>query len=188
MASKHEPRPMPYTEAHHLLNPLRKLVLSPKKLVRRLDLKPDSAVLELGPGPGYFSLEVAQAVPHGRLVLVDIQQEMLDMARQRLESRGFTNVDYRKADATSLPFDTESFDVAFLVAVLGEVPDRDACLREIRRVLRPSGLLSLTEQNLGDPHFISRPEMLRSVHAAGFQRCAQFGLSFNYTMNFRKSP
>jgi ubiquinone/menaquinone biosynthesis C-methylase UbiE len=185
MAKKHEPGPMPYTQAHHLLNPLRKLVLSPKKLAQRLDLKPDSSVLELGPGPGYFSPEVARSIPHGKLVLVDVQQEMLDMARERLERKGFDNVEYRRGDAASLPLDTEFFDVVFLVAVLGEVPDRDACLQEIRRVLRPDGLLSLTEMKLGDPHRIPMPEMLNSVQAVGFRRCAEFGNFLHYTINFR---
>ena len=71
----HEPgTPMPHTHAAHLLNPLRALALSPRTLVRRLELKPDFAVLELGPGPGYFSPEVARAVPQGKLMLVDVQQ------------------------------------------------------------------------------------------------------------------
>lgn len=186
MARKHEPQPMPYTEAHHLLNPLRKLVLSPKKLVSRLDLKPDSRVLELGPGPGYFSPEVAQSLPLGNLTLVDVQQEMLDMARERLESMGISNVEYRKGDATSLPVETESFDVVFLVAVLGEVPNRGACLREIRRVLFQNGLLSITEMKLGDPHRIPRVELRESVQAVGFRSCAEFGNLLHYTINFRK--
>ena len=97
------------------------------------------------------------------------------------------NVEYRRGDAIFLPVESESFDVVFLVAVLGEVPDRGACLREIRRVLCPDGLLSLTEQNLGDPDFIPMPEMLRLVQAEGFRRCAQYGIRFNYTLNFRKS-
>ena len=185
---RHEPRPMPHTEARHLLNPLRKLFLSPKKLVRRLELKPDSMVLELGPGPGYFSPETARSLPEGKLVLVDIQQEMLDMARERLTRLGLGNVVYLRGDAASLPAEDESFDVVFLVAVLGEVPDQQACLREIRRVLRPDGMVSFTEQKLGDPHFISPDEMLKTAEAAGFRLCARYGPSFNYTVNFRKSP
>jgi len=184
---KHEPGPMPHTEARHLLNPLRKLILSPKRLVRRLNLRPDSRVLELGPGPGYFSPKVARSIPEGKLVLVDVQQEMLDMARERLKGKSFQNVEFYRGDAVSLPVESESFDVVFLVAVLGEVPDRGACLREIRRALRPDGLLSLTELKLGDPDFIPMPEMLKTVQAAGFRPCAQYGICFNYTVNFRKS-
>lgn len=142
--------------------------------------------LHLPAGPGYFSAEVARSIPAGKLVLVDIRQEMLDMARKRLEKNGIVNVECHRADAISLPFENESFDVAFLVAVLGEVPDRETCLREIRRVLRPGGLLSLTEHNLGDPDFIPRGEMLNVVQNAGFKLCARYGISFNYTVNFRK--
>jgi ubiquinone/menaquinone biosynthesis C-methylase UbiE len=178
---------MPHTEARHLLHPLRKLILSPKRLVQRLDLRPDSRVLELGPGPGYFSPEVARSLREGKLILVDVQQEMLDMARERLEAKGIANVEYYRGDAVSLPVESESLDVVFLVAVLGEVPDRSGCLREIHRVLRADGLLSITEQKLGDPHFLPMPELVRAVQAAGFQRRAQYGICFHYTVNFNKS-
>jgi ubiquinone/menaquinone biosynthesis C-methylase UbiE len=161
--------------------------MSPKELVRRLPLRPNSHVLELGPGPGYFSPEVARSLPKGKLVLVDVQQEMLDMARKRLEGRGIKGVEYHKGDAMSLSVDSQSFDVVFLVAVLGEVPDRNAVLREIGRVLRRDGLLSLTELKLGDPDFIPMAEMLRSVQAAGFQCCKQYGGRFSYTVNCVKS-
>ena len=57
-----DPQPMPFERASHLLNPLRKLILSPKKLAGRLDLRQDSRVLELGPGPGFFSPEVARRI------------------------------------------------------------------------------------------------------------------------------
>jgi ubiquinone/menaquinone biosynthesis C-methylase UbiE len=187
MVTKQKYEPMPHTEAHHLLNPVRGLILSPKGLVKRLELQPDSTVLELGPGPGYFSAEVARAVPEGKLVLVDVQQEMLDMARKRLDGMGIGNVEYRRADATSLPAESGSFDVAFLVAVLGEVRDRGACLREIRRALRPDGLLSITEFKMGDPDFIPLPELLESVQSSGFRRCAQHGILFHYTVDFRKA-
>ena len=122
--------PMPPEHAPHLLSPIRGLVLSPGALVRRLQLEPDSTVLELGPGPGYFSPAVARAVPGGRLVLADVQQEMLDMARDRLEKLGLENVEYCLAPGDSLPLEDESVDVAFLSAVLGEVPDRASCLAE----------------------------------------------------------
>lgn len=183
---KHEPRPMPHTKARHLLNPLRNLILSPKSLVKRLDLGPNFRVLELGPGPGYFSPEVARSLPDGRLALVDVQEEMLVMAKERLEGKGFANVEYYKADAVSLPLESESFDVVFLVAVLGELPDRSSCLQEIRRVLRPEGMLSITEMKLGDPDFIPMAELLESVQAAGFSRLAQYVTRFSYTVNFYK--
>ncbi len=187
MSNNHdrEPGPMSYQHASHLLNPLRRLILSPKQLAKRLDLREDSKVLELGPGPGYFSLEVARSIPAGKLVLADIQQEMLDMARKRLEKRGIANVEYQKGDAASLPLDSESFDVVYLVAVLGELPGRGQCLREIHRLLGPKGLLSITEQP-GDPDFMPMAEVKRLAEREGFHFERTYGRGRNYTINFRK--
>lgn len=184
---KHEPgTPMPYTHALHLLNPLRAVVLSPGSLVRRLELQPDFTVLELGPGPGYFSPAVARAVPQGKLVLVDVQDKMLDMAQKRLDGQGIANVEYRQGDALSLPAAARSFDVAFLVAVLGEVPDRAGCLKELLRVLRPGGLLSVTEMRAFDPDAIPLTDLQSSVEAAGFIRYSRYRRLLHYTLGFRK--
>lgn len=187
MVPKAQPEPMHHSHAPHLLNPLRGVVLSPGGLVKRLQLRRDSRVMEVGPGPGYFSPAVARAVPDGKLVLVDVQQEMLDMSRERLEGMGIRNVEYRHADATSLPAANESFDVVFLVAVLGEVPDREACLREIHRVLGPRGLLSVTEFKVGDPDFIPQPELIDSVQSLGFECRGRYGRFLHYTVNSRKA-
>ena len=179
-------QPMSYQEAAHLLNPLRKFLLSPKKLVRRLHLRQDAKVLEIGPGPGFYSGEIARSIPSGTLTLFDIQQEMLDLAKNRLEGMGVSNVQYVRGDAARLPMDSESFDAVVLVCVLGEIPNRDQCLQEVRRILRPNGLLSVTEQ-LGDPDFISRGEMRNLVTRNGFALDKSFGFWKNYTLNFKKS-
>lgn len=184
MPNQRTPRPISVKHAVHLLNPLRRLILSPAKLAGRLALAPGSAVLEVGPGPGYFSAEVARNIPDGRLTLVDIQQEMLDLAQKRLHSRGLQNVSYVQADATALPFQEETFDIVFLVAVLGEVPDKQKCIGELHRVLRPGGLLSVTEQP-ADPDLISVDNMKKLVGGI-FHLEEIFGRGRNYTANFRK--
>src|SRR5881296_3757293 len=78
----------PHELAIMLLFPLRRLVLAPEGLVRHLHLTHASHVLEVGSGPGFFSIAVARAVPRGRLDLVDIQMEMLQTARRRLRRAG----------------------------------------------------------------------------------------------------
>ena len=140
----------PHELAAMLLFPLRRIVFSPEKLIRHLHLTRTSRVLEVGPGPGFFSIDVARAIPEGRLELVDIQLEMLEKARGRLRRAGVCNTGYTQASAVTLPFRSDAFDVAFLVAVLGEVSDPKACLVSIADVLRPGGLLSVAELP-GDP-------------------------------------
>lgn len=104
-------------------NPLRRLFLSPHDLVERLALSETSRVLELGPGPGYFSAALAKQVHRGELVLLDIQPEMLEKARRKLESMGCRNAHYTADANTELPYADGRFDVALLVSVLGEVSD-----------------------------------------------------------------
>lgn len=175
----------PYQLAFTLLIPLRNIFLSPGTLVQRLGLKGDHNVLEIGPGPGYFSPAVARALPRGVLVLADIQREMLDLAERRLTGKGIGNVEYHLCNGIDFPFESEKFDVIFMVTVLGEIENREQYLDECFRLLRRGGLLSISEQ-AGDADRMSTAEIRRSVQAAGFEFEMLFGSKRNYTVNFRK--
>jgi len=178
--------PMPYTKATHLLNPFREFLLSQKKMVKRLELKKNYTVLEIGPGPGYYSPAVAKAIPEGKLTLMDIQIEMLDMAKKRINEKGLKNVEYIQGDACLLPCESESFDVVFLVSVLGEIPDQKKCLQEIKRVLKPDGLLSVTEMRIPDPDAIAMNELKDIVEKEGYRVHSKNGRFINYTIGFHK--
>ncbi len=167
--------------------PLRRLILSPEELANRLHLREDSRVLEIGPGSGYFSVEVAKRIPKGHLELLDVQEEMLEKVRKKIESTGNERVGFTKGDAVRLPYRDCEFDIVFLVSVLGETPDALACMENIFRVLRPSGVLSVTEQP-GDPDFLSMAEVSNLAKKCGFEFMESFGKGRNFTINFRKPP
>ena len=158
----------PHELAVMLLFPLRRMVFSPERLVRHLHLTRTSRVLEVGPGPGFFSIDVARAIPGGRLELVDIQLEMLQKARERLSRADIRNTGYTRADAVALPFRPGAFDVAFLVAVLGEVPDPKASLASIAQVLRPGGLLLVVELP-GDPDAVTEEQLRMLTQGTGLE-------------------
>ena len=166
---------------------VRRLILSPERLADRLRLKPDSHVLEVGSGPGYFSVEVGRRVPRGRLVLLDLQREMLLKARRKVAAAGLQNVSVVQADASALPFREASFDVVFLAAVLGEVHDPGACLRAAFAVLRTDGILSVTEQP-GDPDALPASTIRSLAAEAGFYFTQRFGKRRSFTLNFGKRP
>ncbi len=147
--------------------PLRRFILAPEELAGRLHLTAASRVLEVGCGPGYFSVAVARRVPQGRLELFDVQREMLEKARRKLDRADVSCAGYTQGDARALPFADGSFDVAFLVTVLGEVPDPAACLRGLYRLLRPGGWLSITEQP-GDPDHQPLPVVRALAGQQGF--------------------
>jgi len=164
---------------------LRRFILSPERLADRLELNETSRVLELGPGPGYFSRAVARRVSKGYLLLADLQPEMLRKARGKLAEAGIRNTGFVQANGTSLPLSSGAWDCVFLVAVLGEVRDPASCLLDIYRVLRPQGLLSLTEQP-GDPDFFPLPDARKLVEGVGFRFEKVYGGGKNYTASFRK--
>jgi ubiquinone/menaquinone biosynthesis C-methylase UbiE len=105
--------------------------------------------------------------------LIDVDQDMLDTTVRRLQRRGLGDrIEARRADAASLPFRDESFDAAFLVAVLGEVADRRGAVRELRRVLHRGARLVIGEVRF-DPHAIPADELREHIQSEGFRLDAQ---------------
>lgn len=124
-------------------------------------------VLEVGPGVGYYTLDMAEWVgPAGKVEIFDLQQEFLDHTTERAAERGLENVVPTQGDATALPYEDASMDAVVLTAVLGEIPDPVAALREIARVLKPSGRLIVGEL-FGDPHFTTQASLKRQAAEAG---------------------
>jgi ubiquinone/menaquinone biosynthesis C-methylase UbiE len=132
-----------------------------------LEPRPGERLLEVGPGTGYYSLPVAELLsPGGTLDVVDIQQEMLDHTMGRAREQGISNIAPTRADARELPFEDDRFDGAYLVTVLGEIPDQRAALRELRRVVRPGGRIVVGEL-FGDPHMVTHSALARTAGESG---------------------
>ena len=175
----------PHQLAWIMDNPVRRLLLSPSTLANRFQISETDRILEIGPGSCYFSVELAHRVRAGRLELFDLQPEMLAKARRKLVKKGIENVGYTVGNASErLPFPDAHFDIAVLVTVLREVPDKGACLTEISRVLRPAGVVVFHEQ-LPD-NLMWFAELCPLVEQAGFVLDRRSGPSWNYTATFRK--
>jgi len=165
-------------------NPIRDRYMSP--VLARIGIQPGERVLELGPGPGAFTVGAAlRAGPDGCVIAVDIQPEMIAQVEQRVREAELSNVEMHIASAHHLPLDDGSVDRAFLITVLPEIPDPRRALAELHRVLRPHGMLSITEE-FYDPDYLFLPETVRLVEAAGFRFEEHFGNVLVYTANFRK--
>jgi ubiquinone/menaquinone biosynthesis C-methylase UbiE len=142
--------------------------------------QPGETVLEIGPGTGYYTLDIAEWVgPEGRVEIFDLQQEFLDHTMRRAAERGLANVVPTQGDATALPYEDDAVDAVVLNAVLGEIPDPVAALREIRRVLRPDGRL-LVGELFGDPHFTTQAALRREGAEAGLSYEEESGYWFGY--------
>ena len=151
-------------------------VISRERLRTVLAPQPGERVLEIGPGTGYYTLDIAEWVgPDGRVEIFDLQREFLDHVGERAAERGLANVVPTQGDATALPYEDGSIDAVVLTAVLGEIPDPLAALREIRRVLRPGGRLVVGEL-FGDPHFTTQASLKRQAVDAGLAWEAHSGV------------
>jgi len=166
-------------------------VESPHPLITRARLRAALApqhgerILEVGAGTGYYALDVAEWIGPGPLDIFDLQQDMLDHTMRRAGERGLSNIAPTQGNAERLPYADATFDGAYLVAVLGEIPDQDAALRELARVLKPGGRLVVGEL-FGDPHWVA-PSALRqrADHAAlAFER--RVGPRFGHFSVFTK--
>jgi SAM-dependent methyltransferase len=118
------------------------LVFEPyaKDLVRRVRTKPDMRILELACGTGALTALLAKKLSvNGELVASDLNQAMIDVAREKL--RDDSRLTWEMIDAGALPFDPASFDAVICQFGWMFFPDRPRALREARRVLRSGGQL-----------------------------------------------
>jgi arsenite methyltransferase len=109
-------------------------------------LKPGDVVLDLGSGAGFDCLVAARKVgAAGRVIGVDMTDAMLEKAQANARKAGLAQVEFRKGDLEALPIDEQSVDVVLSNCVLNLVPDKDQAFREIHRVLKVGGRLSISD-------------------------------------------
>jgi ubiquinone/menaquinone biosynthesis C-methylase UbiE len=155
-------------------------------LVHILAPQAGERILELGPGTGYYTLPIAARLePNGTLEILDVRQTFLDHTVERARRSGLYNVVPARGDGSSLPYSDDSFDAAYLVSVLGEIPDPPAALRELRRVLKPDGRLVVGEIFL-DPDFPRISWLVKQGRAAGLRLERRTGTPFAYFAEFRR--
>jgi ubiquinone/menaquinone biosynthesis C-methylase UbiE len=178
--------PCPSLVGWALESPFYRRITGTEKTLERIGLKPGQRVLEVGPGPGRLLLSAAQRVlPNGEVVGIDIQPGMVERLKERAKAANITNLTAILGDATQAIVPAMSFDVAFLVTTLGEIPDRAAALKQCFRALKTGGVLSVSEM-LPDPHYQSKATVRRLAEAAGFRIQSVVGGAWLFTANFVK--
>ena len=161
--------------AEWLERPTRENTELPDRLVANMDLRPSDVVADIGAGTGYFTFRIAERVPTGRVLAVDIQQEMLDDIAARRDSLGVRNVETVLGTERSPNLATESIDVALMVAAYHEFFYPWEMMTSIYDALRPGGRVVLIDYRAEDEtlevnrlHRLSEQQATRELEAAGF--------------------
>jgi ubiquinone/menaquinone biosynthesis C-methylase UbiE len=154
-----------------------------ERLIEALAPAAGERVLEIGPGTGYYTLDVAGRVE--RLDIFDLQQEMLDHTIRRAREAGIENLVPQQGDARTLPYEDASFDGAYLVTVLGEIPDQQAAVDELARVLRPGGRVVFGELIL-DPHYVRESALRERAERAGLRFARRVGGTLGFFARVEK--
>jgi ubiquinone/menaquinone biosynthesis C-methylase UbiE len=179
--------PIPHYIADAIDNPLRRRLQPPDQMPARHGLETGMTVLEIGPGNGRYSVATAQHLgPHGKLVSVDIEPRMIERLQVRARAAGVANIDARVADVYQLPFDDQAFDAAYMIAVIGEIPEPRRAIAEIHRLLKPGGTLAFSEL-LQDPDYPRASSLIKMVQPRGFHLVRRLGNFFAYTLVFEKA-
>lgn len=155
-------------------------------IIENAGIKEGMRVLDVGCGPGRVSIPVSNKVGStGEVVAMDIQEGMLDRTKEKVSALGLKNVQFVQGDVGEGELEKNSFDRVLLVTVLGEIPDQKKALLAVYDVLKPGGVLSVTEI-IFDPHFQRRSRVARVANEAGFVEKERFGGFFAYTINLEK--
>ena len=142
--------------------------------VRQLGLQPNDVTLEVGIGTG---LNLPLYPPAARLIGIDLSQEMLDKAVERVQTLAMPNVTLKVMDATALDFGDNEFDKALATYTISAVPDPVAVLREMRRVVKPGGVIVILN------HFRSERKFAGHLEDLVAPVCTRLGWKSNLAMN-----
>ena len=147
------------------------LFRDPDKALRATGLKPGQKVLEIGCGPGFFTIPAARIVgEEGSVLAFDINPAAVEHVRRKIEEAGVTNASVIVADATKTDLPAESFHLAFVFGLARPIGDMAAIWAELHRLLKPQGILSI-EGRLRPPErlfrFVKRQGRIAQFRKAG---------------------
>ncbi len=144
-----------------------------RELLRLADLQPDDVVLDVGCGDGRITVSIAQAVPRGRVVGVDLSADMIAHATAQHCRPPIDNLRFATADAAALTFEP-TFSLVFSNAALHWIADQRAAVAGIARALRPGGRFiaqfggygNVAEVIAAFEHMAREPRWARCMHRA----------------------
>jgi len=155
------------------------------EIIKQLNLKSNDVVLDVAAGTGEPGLTIATALPEGKVIITDLAEDMLEIARENAMLRGIKNIETVACDVCELPFPDNTFDAISCRFGFMFFPDMLLAAKEMARVLKPGGRIATSVWNVPEKNFwvtaimgtINRNMELSGPPpgAPGMFRCAQDG-------------
>jgi SAM-dependent methyltransferase len=187
---------MGHQAADWLERPTREEEERPSRLIEILSkrLKPEDVIADIGAGTGYYSFRLAPLVPRGKILAVDIQQEMLDAIVKTAKEKNVANVEPILGTIEDPKLPENSVDYALLVDAYHEFDHPREMLTGIRKALKPGGKVILVEFRGEDPdvpikalHKMTEAQAKKEMTAAGLRHVETIGdLPIQHVMLFEK--
>ncbi|EFY86224.1 methylase involved in ubiquinone/menaquinone biosynthesis [Metarhizium acridum CQMa 102] len=138
---------------------------------------PHLKMLDVGAGSGTITASLANYMPEGQITATDISDDILQRARFHAEKKGVKNISYQRASAYELPFPESSFDVTHAHQVLTHLDAPVDAIREMLRVTKPGGIVSLREADMRMWCFWPEIPALQQFHELNVQQHISNGAS-----------
>jgi ubiquinone/menaquinone biosynthesis C-methylase UbiE len=167
----------------------RRKLQPPSRIIRDSGIRAGITVLEAGCGSGAFTVDAARVIgSEGKLYALDIAADMLAQLRRKLANpanRDIQNIDMLNNSAYDIKLGDGTADVVFMVTVFQEIPDKQRALSEFRRVLKPDGILAISEWFV-DPDYPWMSTTIKQCARGGFRLHRRSGNMWSYTLQFVK--
>jgi len=167
---------MGHTEVLWLERPSREIEEQPQKVLDALNLQPTDVVADIGTGTGYFSFRMAQMIPDGKVLAVDIQPEMLDIIEFLKKDTGITNVEAILGNITNPNLSDNSIDLALMVDAYHEFSHPYEVMHAITKALKPGGRVVIVEYRKENPfipikglHKMTQNQVKKEMAMVGLQ-------------------
>ena len=145
MKKEDEPKICPVEKAGGLDNSIRKFLQNPQRLLMAF-IKPGMTVLDVGCGPGFFTVEISKMLANsGKVIAADLQEGMLDIIRQKIKGTALEQrVELHKCKPDRIDL-SEKVDFVLAFYMIHELPSKENALRELKTLLNPQGQILIIE-------------------------------------------
>jgi len=123
------------------------------EIIKYLNLNDSAHVLDIAAGTGEPGLTIAPMLRDGKVIVTDLSEGMLEIAKTKAEQKGIKNLETMVADACELPFEDNSFDALSCRFGFMFFPDIELAAKEMKRVLKPGGKIATTVWGVPEKNF-----------------------------------